>query len=362
MSKVKLVAVGLILLAVALIAASQIGYRPLGNPPIRAPPIGGDDQVYSQEGVVLEARTDLGSLNNCIVYHTFETYGRSVCLYGNLTSDRYVRLFLTDDTGFQEVQDTGGTNRFAFNIDDIHSHDWEWILAPYCNGSYVTRWYVVISAFGYSTLEWDRHVNYYICQDLTPPQLEVEVPRESKGLVLLNITASDLHCDLVTVEVKCNDTPILHESGLSSRSFVRSVVWNTSNFIDGTYKISAYVEDAVGNHFTYEWLTSISNAPPEPMWEIKQEEVIRYAALGMSILTLVVVFSKRVDSPWKLLSIILISCIVVYVASSEEFGPLDIIGLMADAIEIAALIVALAKYFTYRRAKKRTSRGLADAG
>lgn len=338
-------------LVIFMLILPIIQVRPLGNPPVTAPPIGYDDIIYHDEHVSLEATPLLSSINNSIVFETFETGGNSVCFYGNYTSNRLTRFFITDHIGFREIQDYGYTDRGARNFDNIYGFDWNWILAPYQNGSFVEKWYVVISAFGYPLSDWDRDVNYFICQDKTAPYVDLEIPRKSFGEILLNLTIYDLHSNIVSLQVSINGTLIFNPP-IYQMSYGNSIPINTSQYTDGYYVISIYVSDQVGNHFTYQWETTIENIEPEPPEPLDPEILIIIVTVPIGVILLTTSVIIRLDKK-RTIFVIIGSVFNILLAESGGLEFHEVFGFVVDVLSLGAIIIATARWFLQKRAAKK---------
>jgi hypothetical protein len=350
-----LIIVGVIIaIAISTIILPMLQLRPPGNPPVTSPPTGHRDIVYHEEHVSIEANSDLGRLSNCIINKSFTTEGGSVCFYGNYTSNRPTRFFITDQTGFQEIEDSGSTDRVAINFDDIYGYSWEFILPPFQNGTLVNTWYVVISAFGYSITEWDRDVSYYICQDKTAPYANLDVPRSSEGIVNLSLTVRDLHCNIQEVTVSRNTTVIYNNPSINTRYFEHTIIWNTSEIPNGYYLFSVEAIDQVGNEFTYQWETNVNNPIPEDVQPQSFEISIQVLPLIFGVALIFISLTVDVEGKPKRVAVILVAGTSnLLLALSTGLEPHEILGAIVDILTILGMGIACIRWYLKRREKKK---------
>lgn len=338
-----LVIVVVFALAVLVVVIPLLNYVPQGNPPVHAPPAGLTDTVYHEEDVILQARSDLENLGSCITYSHFDTDGRAISLYGNYTSDRLTRFFITDSIGWSEIQETGTTNRLRLNYDDTHGEEWDLVLSPYQNGSFVSRWYVVISAFGYPYWESDRTVSYYMCQDLTAPAVDFAVPVVSEGMILLNVSISDLHCNIQRLEVYVDGVSLHQDYHVDAREHSVSIPWNTTTLANGKYNISVHVMDEVGNSFAYKWSTTVNNPMDEPSVTPPVTNIVLVVVLVSGVGAVAVALLVR-SSEKQLVLVYVWVAANEYVMQSEDLRPHEIFGFVVDALSLLALTVATIRW------------------
>ncbi|MFW9769318.1 MAG: hypothetical protein ACFFEM_10895, partial [Candidatus Thorarchaeota archaeon] len=276
---------------IAIIAVLLIGFSlisslvpvlfptPSGTPPVNPPPIGYLDNYEHQDERTIEATDQLVSIDNTYFYHTFATNGEAVCLYGNFTSNLPVHILITDYDGYDEYTSTGDTDKWKYRKTGVDQDEWDFVTDPFLDGDYVDQWYVIISAFGYFVMEFDRHVSYYFCQDLTAPYLSATVPEFVSGITEINFRAQDLHCPISRVSVFVNGSEI-YQSTPNVMSFSTSAIWNTWTFDNGTYMVEIYIRDSVGNSYTYLWWSFVNNTSPETMQQEQLEATAIYIGIG----------------------------------------------------------------------------------
>jgi hypothetical protein len=318
-------------------------YIPPGNPPVNPPEFGLFDTRFSQNNRTIQATDQVIDFDTTTFYYSFPTNGDKICLYGNFTSDRPVRFIITDWTGLQNYRDDGILDRYRIYIPDVHQHDWEIVIDPWLDGESVESWYVIISAFNYFYWEYDRHVSYFICEDKSPPNVELFVPTISNSTVKLYPRAFDLHCDIVSLRILINGTEVFQVSP-DQREYYGEFTWDTTDYENGTYFVEVYTQDEAGNSYTYRWWTTVDNQPPIVAQENQIEIIVRVGGIiSGSLATIVIIWSrKRRDETGFIIASVFVMLSVISVTTTvtepiPEWGPIDSFQVIAACCSIISL-------------------------
>lgn len=297
------VAVGFALLTAYI--QPRLNYIPPGDPPVNPPPIGTFDYVSHQVNRTISATDQLVDIDDSLFYESFSADSDGVCLYGNFTTDRPVAFMITDQQGLEEYLDDGSPSRYHTLISGVHSHEWEVTLGDTLQGDDVDQWYVVISAFGYYFWEYDRHVSYYICEDLSPPTVEMNVPALLNGSITFYPRVTDLHCDISVLRVYANGSEVFRETP-NQREYSTSFIWDSTPLDNGPCRIEVLVEDEVGNSWIYRWWSEISNPTPGEVAQISVHQLISVVgfASGLTVVVIVILFKPKGAKVLALLAIL----------------------------------------------------------
>lgn len=334
---------------VGLYAIQFLSPAPPETLPVNPPPIGFLDYYEHQNDRTIEATDQLASIGNTLFYHVFSTVGHSVCLYGNFTSDLGVEILITDIVGYLEYTSTGDTDSWRYRTRNTLQDDWDIILNPILDGRSVDTWYIIVSAFGYNWWEYDRHVSYYFCQDNTFPYVSLNVPPVVTGDVTFHLTTWDLHCDITSVRLAIDGSEIYSENP-DTRSHIDDVIWDTRAYVNGTYDVSLYVRDSVGNSYTYFWTTVVNNTSPEVQQQVQIRQTLKGIGVGSGFLATIVVTRPRIRKKAGSTTFVVIFAILTItttiITTPEEpelwtfFDSLSVIGSVCG---ITSLIYAVGK-------------------
>jgi len=345
----------IVLIIVPLIAyfliLPSLNYIPPGTPPVNSPAVGIFDTRYHQVNRTILATDQLGDIDSALFYYAFPTNGENTCLYGNFTSDRPVNFIITDLNGLDTYRSSGVLERYKEYVSDVHQQDWELVLAPWLEGEYVERWYVVISSFGYFWMEYDRHVSYYVCEDKTAPYVEMYVPKNATGPVTLHARITDLHCSIESVRVYINSTEKLQDNP-NSRICTETTIWNTAAYANGVYAVEVFVRDSAGNYFTYLWWSQVINPSAEELAQVQQEWIIQFGGIASGFIAIVLVLFKGVRERKGALPIVLVLMIFSILSTTtttteppSEWGLWDYIAVTAQFCGITSFIIVIVDRF-----------------
>ncbi len=336
----------------------QLNYIPPGDPPVNPPPIGAFDYVSHQVNRTLIATDQLVDIDDSLFFESFSADSDGMCLYGNFTSDRPVAFMITDQQGLGEYLDDGSPSRYHTLMSGVYSHEWEVTLGDTLQGDDVDQWYVVISAFGYYFWEYDRHVSYYICEDLSPPMVEMNVPDVLNGSITFHPRATDLHCDISVLRVYANGSEIFRDTP-NRRDYSTSFTWDSTSLDNGPCEIEVFVVDEVGNSWVYRWWSAISNPSPEEVSQISINQLIALVgfASSLTVVVVVVLFRPKGAKGLVLLTILVfvstISTQATVGAEPDEWTTWEWLEVIANILGVIGFIWQLLSSLKERRKSKR---------
>jgi hypothetical protein len=358
------IVIGLVSIVIITSLLPTYRYIPPGNPPVNPPDFGALDARYSMVNRTITATDQVVDFDSAVFYYTFSTEGENTCLYGNLTADRPVRFIITDRTGYEDYRDTGVLTRYQEYHADVHQHDWEIVLPPRLDGVYVDQWYVIVSAFNYFFLEYDRHVSYFICEDRTPPEAQLNVPAIANGSIILYPFVSDLHCDVTSLEISINGTAIFTISP-QQREYLGEFVLDTTQYENGVYQIEMFANDQASNAYTYRWWMAIANQEPSPSEALDIENIVRIGGAFSGIIAVVVIILARKtkkDGLFLVSSLLIIISIVSTTTTVTEpiqdWTLLDSFQFFAALCSVVSFFLyMMEKYINYRRRRPKKLKG-----
>ena len=220
----------------------------------------------------------------------------------------------------------------------------------------MNRWYVVVTSFGYFYWEYDRHVNYYICQDLTAPALSLYVPPLVSGTVTLHPLVSDLHCDIDEVRISLNGTEI-HSSEPNERSVAFQVPWDTTQFDGGPYNLEVQVSDAAGNSYAYVWTTLIDNPSPEEATEQRIETTVQTLGVFAGFLSVIPPIFSDLRRSLSSFLLVLLALVLAFAGliypPPQEWTFWDTVRTVASILGIVSFSVMVYDRFTRWRASSQ---------